>query len=144
VGFVKCCVAAAEGSSPARASGESAVLYIRVVYCLLNHCLTFCDSFQPTHHRRTSGMSSLSLSRRRTIESSNNLPSTISTNGTERVSGPLWHRAAPRGEVPGLQPVTVKQISNELLAGVTFLPSMVVTISKGGTIKVFMRPEHRL
>lgn len=94
---------------------------------------------QIVHHRRQSaGMSTLSLSRRKTIESSSHLPS---TSVVERES-PLWHRAAPRGEVPGLQPVTVKQISSELLAGITFLPNMVVTISRGGTIKVFLRPDY--
>ncbi|KAK9894675.1 WD40 repeat-like protein [Cystobasidium minutum MCA 4210] len=92
------------------------------------------------HHRRQSAaMSNLSLSRRKTIESSNNLPST----GAVERENPLWHRAAPRGEVPGLQPVTVKQISNDLLAGITFLPNMVVTISRGGTIKVFLRPDYQ-
>lgn len=84
-------------------------------------------------------MSSLSLSRRKTVESSSNLAST----GVVERENPLWHRAAPRGEVPGLQPVTVKQISNDLLAGITFLPNMAVTISRGGTIKVFLRPEYR-
>lgn len=96
---------------------------------------------QVVHHRRqsTAAMSTLSLSRRKTIESSGHLPST----GAVERENPLWHRAAPRGEVPGLQPVTVKPISNELLAGITFLPNMVVTISRGGTIKIFLRPDYR-
>lgn len=108
--------------------------------------------------RRMSGASALSLVRKRTIEgSSANLPSTA---GPER-EAPLWHRAPNRSEVPGLQPVLVsfspsaglngqmlmraqvKQISTELLSGISFLPNMIVTVSRNATVKVWIRPEAR-
>ena len=53
--------------------------------------------------RKLSTTSALSLVRKRTIESSANLPLTA---GSER-EAPLWHRAPNRSEVPGLQPVMV-------------------------------------
>lgn len=97
---------------------------------------------QQSHHtRRVSAMSSLSLVRRRTADSSANLPAATTTSERD---GPLWHRAPNRSEVPGLQPVMIQQISTELLAGVSFLPSMVVTISRNATVKVFLRPDHKM
>lgn len=85
-------------------------------------------------------MSSLSLSRRRTIESGANGQYAPAEN---EVAAPLWHRAPNRSEVPGLQPVSSKQISTELLSGIAFLPGLVVALTRNSTVKVFVRPDQR-
>ncbi|KAB5595692.1 Catabolite repression protein creC [Ceratobasidium theobromae] len=51
-----------------------------------------------------------------------------------------FHPAPSRTEVATIQPVVVKQIEGDLLAHVSFLPSVVMTMTRLGVIKQWVRP----
>lgn len=69
----------------------------------LHHSHGHSGKDQGLYSRRAGAASSLSLSRKRTMDSSLNLPATAA----EDREGPLWHTAPNRSEVAGLQPVMV-------------------------------------
>ncbi|GAB00071.1 uncharacterized protein L969DRAFT_97295 [Mixia osmundae IAM 14324] len=83
-------------------------------------------------YRMSAAESSLSLVRRRTLESNANLASDL---------GPaLWHSAPRMNEVAILQPVSSVSISTDLLSSVFFTPESVICAAKGGQILIYDRP----
>ena len=53
---------------------------------------------------------------------------------------PRYHPAPSRNEVAIVQPVIAKQVEGDLLAAVAFLQRSVLTSSKTGLIKLWIRP----
>ena len=53
---------------------------------------------------------------------------------------PRFHPAPPRNEVAVVQPVLVKSIEPDLLTDIAFIPRGVLTSTKVGTIKLWVRP----
>lgn len=84
-----------------------------------------------THNRRHSITSQR--------ESMSHLP--LSAAATER-SDPVFHPAPRRDDVALLQPVMVKALSNDIFAGLFYLPEYIVTLSRSGQIKQFDRPPE--
>jgi len=96
-----------------------------------------------SHHQRLSMASSLSLAGRRRPG-----PDTFTADrstlhlpplGSE---GPLprYHPAPSRNEVAIVQPVLVKQLENDMLTAVAFLPRWLLTGTKVGHVKLWIRP----
>jgi catabolite repression protein CreC len=53
---------------------------------------------------------------------------------------PRYHPAPSRNEVAIVQPVLVKQLENDILTAVAFLPRWLLTGSKVGQVKLWIRP----
>jgi catabolite repression protein CreC len=53
---------------------------------------------------------------------------------------PRFHPAPSRNEVAIVQPVLVKQLENDILTAVAFLPRWLLTGSKVGHVKLWIRP----
>jgi catabolite repression protein CreC len=53
---------------------------------------------------------------------------------------PRYHAAPSRNEVAIVQPVLVKQLENDMLTAVAFLPRWLLTGSKVGHVKLWIRP----
>jgi len=53
---------------------------------------------------------------------------------------PRYHPAPSRNEVAIVQPVLVKQLENDILSAVAFLPRWLLTGSKVGHVKMWIRP----
>ncbi|KAL4077271.1 WD40-repeat-containing domain protein [Scleroderma yunnanense] len=83
---------------------------------------------QSAHHTRVSMASSISLGARRTAGS------------VVQLTAPKYHPAPPRNGVSVVQPVLVKQTDSDLLTSLMFLPRALVTATKGGHIRVWVRP----
>lgn len=92
-----------------------------------------------THHQRLSMASSLSLAIRRRGDSTVNLPPGGLVDG-KLPSLPHYHPSPSRNEVAIVQPVLVKAFDTGLVTDVKFVASAVVTASKGGLIKYWVRP----
>ncbi|TDL24991.1 WD40 repeat-like protein [Rickenella mellea] len=95
---------------------------------------------QASHHQRMSMMSStLSLALRRrgeTIDGSSlNLPPAGIDGSLSR-----YHPAPSRNEVAVVQPVLIKHIDGEMLTAVAFIPSALLTVTKLGHVKLWVRP----
>ncbi|KAI8989784.1 WD40 repeat-like protein [Trametes punicea] len=90
------------------------------------------------HHQRMSMTSSISLALRRRGESTIYLPPT----GASGAESPLtrYHPAPSRNEVAIVQPVVVKLIGNDMLTDIVFLSRGLLTASKQGHIKFWVRP----
>lgn len=84
--------------------------------------------------RRVSATSSLSLTRRRTLDSTAHLP-LHDTN-----AGPVWHPPAGRTEVSMLQPAMMQPLVNDLLSDIAFLEEVVVAMTRSGRVLVYARP----
>ena len=95
--------------------------------------------FQATHHQRLSMASSLSLAIRRRGDSVVNLPPGGLVDG-KLPPLPHYHPSPSRNEVAVVQPVLVKAFDAELLTDIKFISSAVVTATKGGLIKYWVRP----
>jgi hypothetical protein len=56
--------------------------------------------------------------------------------------GPLsrYHPAPSRNEVAIVQPVLVKQLENDILTAIAFLPRWLLTGTKVGHVKLWIRP----
>lgn len=80
------------------------------------------------HHPRTSMSSSISLAYRR------------GTGSTIQLSAPRYHPAPSRNEVSTVQPVLVKQLDADLLTSLAFLPRALITASKAGHVRLWVRP----
>ncbi|KAG1855090.1 WD40-repeat-containing domain protein [Suillus tomentosus] len=80
------------------------------------------------HHPRPSVSSSISLAHRR------------GTGSTIQLSAPRYHPAPSRNEVSTVQPVLVKQLDADLLTSLAFLPRALITASKAGHVRVWVRP----
>ncbi|KAH9958312.1 WD40 repeat-like protein [Russula dissimulans] len=94
-----------------------------------------------SHHHRLSIASSLSLAARRRTDALTADHSTLHLPppGPE---GPLarYHPAPSRTEVAIVQPVLVKQLENEILTAIAFLPRWLITGTKVGHVKLWIRP----
>ncbi|ETW86103.1 hypothetical protein HETIRDRAFT_309667 [Heterobasidion irregulare TC 32-1] len=93
---------------------------------------------QPTQRLSTASTLSLALRRRdaaATDRSTLHLP-------TPLADGPLprYHPAPSRNEVAVVQPVLVKQLEGDILTAVAFLPRALLTASKVGHVKLWIRP----
>jgi hypothetical protein len=53
---------------------------------------------------------------------------------------PRYHPAPSRNEVAIVQPVLVKQLENDMLTAVAFLPRWLLTGTKVGHVKLWIRP----
>ncbi|KII89190.1 hypothetical protein PLICRDRAFT_40829 [Plicaturopsis crispa FD-325 SS-3] len=93
--------------------------------------------FQAAHHQRMSMASTVSLGFRRG-GSILHLPSTASPGADG--PGPRFHPAPSRNEVSVVQPVLIKHVESELLTAVSFIPRALLTATKAGHIKVWIRP----
>ncbi|KAK0497094.1 hypothetical protein EDD18DRAFT_1319942 [Armillaria luteobubalina] len=91
--------------------------------------------FQATYHQRVSMSSTISLAFKRD-RSTLYLPSP----STEDKPYPRYHPAPSRNEIAVVQPVLVKQVEGELLADVAFLPRSLMTATKTGHVKLWIRP----
>jgi len=94
-----------------------------------------------SHHHRLSMASSLSLAARRRTDALTADHSTLHLPppGPE---GPLarYHPAPSRNEVAIVQPVLVKQLENDILTAIAFLPRWLITATKVGHVKLWIRP----
>ncbi|KAI9439472.1 WD40 repeat-like protein [Lactarius psammicola] len=94
-----------------------------------------------SHHRRLSMASSPSLGARRRGDTLTADHSTfhLPPPGAE---GPLprYHPAPSRNEVAIVQPVLVKQLENDILTAVGFLPRWLLTGTRVGHVKMWIRP----
>ncbi|KXN92246.1 putative catabolite repression protein creC [Leucoagaricus sp. SymC.cos] len=94
--------------------------------------------YQATHHHRMSMSSTISLAFRRD-KSPSYLPASIPP-GLEPTRSHRYHPAPSRNEIAIVQPVLVKPMDCDLLTDVAFLPRSVVTTSKTGHIRLWVRP----
>ncbi|KAG0701508.1 WD40 repeat-like protein [Suillus ampliporus] len=81
-----------------------------------------------SHHPRISMSSSISLAYRR------------GTGSTIQLSATRYHAAPSRNEVSIVQPVLIKQLDADLLTSLTFLPRALLTASKAGHVRLWVRP----
>ncbi|KAJ8087969.1 hypothetical protein PM082_013520 [Marasmius tenuissimus] len=88
-----------------------------------------------SQHQRVSMSSTLSLSAFRRDRSAFHLP-----EGDGDSTPVKYHPAPSRNEIAVVQPVLVKQIEGELLTSVAFIPRYLVTSTKVGHLKVWIRP----
>lgn len=93
--------------------------------------------FHATHTQRMSMSSTISLAFRHD-RSALHLP--VNAPDAEEKPFPRYHSAPSRNEVPIVQPVLTKQIEGDLLAVVLFLQRSVLTASKTGLLKLWIRP----
>ncbi|KAH9993809.1 WD40-repeat-containing domain protein [Russula vinacea] len=94
-----------------------------------------------SHHHRLSMSSSLSLAARRRPDA---LTADHSTLHLLPLGGegplPRYHPAPSRNEVAIVQPVLVKQLENDMLTAIAFLPRWLLTGTKVGHVKLWIRP----
>ncbi|KAJ7735429.1 catabolite repression protein creC [Mycena olivaceomarginata] len=91
--------------------------------------------FQPTHQQRMSMASTVSLAFRRD-RSTLFLPGA----GDENSPFPRFHPAPSRNEIAVVQPCLIKPIDSDILSTVAFLPRSILTSTKNGYIKLWIRP----
>ncbi|KAI5834892.1 WD40 repeat-like protein [Schizophyllum commune Tattone D] len=94
--------------------------------------------FQATHHQRMSMSSAVSLGLRRD-KSALYLPSLGST-GVDGSPSPRYHPAPARNDVAVVQPVLVKHLEGDLLGHISFIPRCILTSTRFGHIKLWIRP----
>ncbi|KAF9036648.1 catabolite repression protein creC [Panaeolus papilionaceus] len=90
------------------------------------------------HHQRMSMSSTLSLGFRR--DRSQLAPSIISSPHLEGATASRYHPAPSRNEVAVVQPVLIKHLDCELLTTIQFHPRSVLTSTKNGHIRLWVRP----
>ncbi|KAL0571051.1 hypothetical protein V5O48_010906 [Marasmius crinis-equi] len=88
-----------------------------------------------SQHQRVSMSSTLSLSAFRRDRSAFHLP-----EGDPDSTPVKYHPAPSRNEVAVVQPVLVKHMDGELLSAVSFIPRHLVTSTKNGHLKLWIRP----
>lgn len=95
-----------------------------------------------SHHHRLSMASSLSLGARRRGDTLTADRSTLHLLPPPGAEGPLprYHPAPSRNEVAIVQPVLVKQLENDILTAIAFLPRWLLTSTKVGHVKMWIRP----
>jgi hypothetical protein len=111
---------------------------------------------QAAHHQRVSVSSTISLAFRRD-RSALYLPSP-SVPGADGTPSPRYHPAPSRNEIAVVQPVLVSQSTfpsrfllmrylykikgceNDILTAISFLPRYILTSTKSGHIKLWIRP----
>ncbi|KAH9484123.1 putative catabolite repression protein creC [Psilocybe cubensis] len=94
--------------------------------------------FQASHHQRMSVSSTISLAYKRD-RSAQYLPATNSPK-LEETPSPRFHPAPSRNEIAFVQPVLIKQLDCDLLTVIQFLPRSILTATKGGQIRLWVRP----
>uniref|UniRef100_D8PVB9 Uncharacterized protein n=1 Tax=Schizophyllum commune (strain H4-8 / FGSC 9210) TaxID=578458 RepID=D8PVB9_SCHCM len=94
--------------------------------------------FQATHHQRMSMSSTVSLGLRRD-KSALYLPSLGST-GVDGSPSPRYHPAPARNDVAVVQPVLVKHLEGDLLGHISFIPRCILTSTRSGHIRLWIRP----
>ncbi|KAI0064535.1 WD40 repeat-like protein [Artomyces pyxidatus] len=94
---------------------------------------------QSTHHQRLSMSSTMSLALRRREGTADKSTLHLPPPGAD---GPLprYHPAPSRNEVAVVQPVLVKQQEGDILTAITFLPRSLLTATKVGHVKLWIRP----
>ncbi|KAJ7112454.1 catabolite repression protein creC [Mycena crocata] len=90
--------------------------------------------FQATHQQRVSMASTVSLAFRRD-RSTLYLPT-----GDDDSPFPRYHPAPSRNEIAVVQPCLIKPIDSDILASIAFLPRSILTSTKNGYIKLWIRP----
>ncbi|KAJ6618811.1 WD40-repeat-containing domain protein [Mycena sp. CBHHK59/15] len=91
--------------------------------------------FQATHHQRVSMASTVSLALRRD-RSTLYLPA----GATDDSPSPRFHSAPSRNDIAVVQPCLIKPIDNDILTTIAFLPRSILTSTKSGYIKLWIRP----
>ncbi|TRM55348.1 WD40-repeat-containing domain protein [Schizophyllum amplum] len=94
--------------------------------------------YQATHHQRMSMSSTISLGLRRD-KSALYLPS-LNSPGVDGDSSPRYHPAPARNDVAVVQPVLVKHLDGDLLGHISFIPRCILTSTRGGHIRLWIRP----
>ncbi|KAF8912006.1 WD40 repeat-like protein [Gymnopilus junonius] len=94
--------------------------------------------FQATHHQRMSMSSTLSLAFKRD-RSAQYLPS-INSPALDDTPSPRYHPAPSRNDIAFVQPVLIKQLDCDILTVIQFLPRSILTATKSGQIKLWIRP----
>ncbi|CAL1705562.1 unnamed protein product [Somion occarium] len=89
------------------------------------------------HHQRMSMTSTLSLALRRRGESTVFLAS-LGSPGDSHLTH--YHPAPSRNEVAVVQPVLIKHIEGDLLTDIAFLPRGLLTATRTGHVKFWIRP----
>ncbi|KAJ7632962.1 catabolite repression protein creC [Roridomyces roridus] len=89
--------------------------------------------FQATHQQRISMSSTVSLAVRRDR-------STIYLPMGDESPLPRYHPAPSRNDIAVVQPCLIKPIDSDILATLTFLPRSILTSTKNGYIKLWIRP----
>jgi hypothetical protein len=86
--------------------------------------------------------SSLSLGARRRGDTLTADRSTLHLLPPPGAEGPLprYHPAPSHNEVAIVQPVLVKQLENDILTAIAFLPRWLLTSTKVGHVKMWIRP----
>ncbi|KAL9715338.1 hypothetical protein Ac2012v2_002001 [Leucoagaricus gongylophorus] len=92
---------------------------------------------QAAHHHRISISSTISPAFRGSYLPPNRLVQ-------EPIHSPRYHPAPSRNEIAIVQPVLVKPIDSDLLMDVAFLPRVVMTATKLGHIKLWVRPLNTM
>ncbi|KAJ6502129.1 catabolite repression protein creC [Mycena sanguinolenta] len=87
--------------------------------------------FQPTHQQRVSMASTVSLAFRRDR-------STLFLAGGDE--NRRFHPAPSRNEIAVVQPCLIKPIDGDILSTLVFMPRSILTSTKGGFIKLWIRP----
>ncbi|KAJ7256497.1 WD40-repeat-containing domain protein [Mycena haematopus] len=87
--------------------------------------------FQPTHQQRVSMASTVSLAFRRDR-------STLYLAGGDESR--RFHPAPSRNEIAVVQPCLIKPIDGDILSTVVFMPRSILTSTKNGYIKLWVRP----
>ncbi|KAJ7137724.1 WD40-repeat-containing domain protein [Mycena epipterygia] len=90
--------------------------------------------FQATHQQRVSMASTVSLAFRRD-RSTLYLPT-----GEDGSPFPRYHPAPSRNEIAVVQPCLIKPIDGDILATLVFLPRSILTSTRNGHIKLWIRP----
>ncbi|KAJ7085728.1 catabolite repression protein creC [Mycena belliarum] len=89
--------------------------------------------FQATHQQRVSMASTVSLAFRRDR-------STLYLPTGDDTPFPRYHPAPSRNEIAVVQPCLIKPIDGEILASISFLPRSILTSTRNGYIKMWIRP----
>ncbi|KAJ7286199.1 catabolite repression protein creC [Mycena rebaudengoi] len=89
--------------------------------------------FQATHHQRVSMSSTVSLAFRHDR-------STLYLPTDENNPSPRYHPAPSRNEIAVVQPCLIKPVDNDILTTIAFLPRSILTSTKSGLIKLWIRP----
>ncbi|KAG6889838.1 hypothetical protein C0995_014316 [Termitomyces sp. Mi166 len=93
--------------------------------------------FHATHHQRMSMSSTISLGLRRD-RPNQHIP--MLTPPPLAGRSPRFHPAPSRNEVAVVQPVLIKNVEGDLLTSTLFLPRSILTATKSGHIKLWIRP----
>ncbi|KAF9446325.1 WD40 repeat-like protein [Macrolepiota fuliginosa MF-IS2] len=94
--------------------------------------------YQATHHQRMSMSSTISLAFRRD-KSASYLPAGLPP-GLKNTHSLRHHPAPSRNEIAIVQPVLIKSVDCDLLTDIAFLPRSLLTATKSGHIRLWVRP----